>query len=192
MQKKIPVDLPHKLTDERFVACFDGFRKSLDERVADGTAFDPDKSRRITYAATTTSNGLSGPKNVALRDCVAKVYRDVMGKPPEDTTYSAIFTFEPAIDVVRAEYETIAVLVCSEPGLEIMTKDGGWCAVDPEDSKSGIVLAGALHPVFPSTRYRFSKPVKTCVLFTVEPACANELTRAYYHRDRMRKEHVRY
>lgn len=186
----MPVDLPHKLADGRFVARFDGFRKSLDERVADGMTFKPDKTRRVTYAATTT-NTSNGPKSVALRDCVAEVYREVMGNPPRDATYSAIFTFEPVIDVVRAEYETIAVLVCSEPGLEIMTKDGGWCAVDPEDSKSGIVLAGALHPVFPSTRYRFRKPVKTCVLFTVEPACANELTRAYYHRDRMRKD-IRY
>ena len=186
----MPVDLPHKLSGGRFVSRFDEFRKNLDKRVGEGTTFEPNRTRRVTYAAT--ANTSNGPKNVALRDCVADVYREVMGNPPRDATYSATFTFEPALDVVRSEYEIIAVLVCSDPGLEIMTEDGGWCAVDPEDSKSGIVLAGALHPVFPSTKYRFRKPVKTCVLFTVEPACANELTRACYHRDRMSKENVRY
>ena len=189
----MPLDLPHNLAGDRFVAIFDEFRKKFDERVSEGTArFESNRSRRITYAATSGATTFSdGPKNVALRDCVAEVYREVLGKPPRDATYSATFTFEPAIDVVRAEYETIAVLVCSEPGLQIMKEDGGWRTVDPEDSKSGIVLAGAFHPVFPSTRYRFTEPVKTCVLFTIEPSCANELTRAYYHRDRMSKD-VRY
>ncbi|MBE35216.1 MAG: hypothetical protein CMI16_06635 [Opitutaceae bacterium] len=189
----MPLDLPHNLADGRFNTIFDEFRKKLDERVSENTAwFEPNRTRRITYASTSNAAATSSndSKNVALRDCVAEVYRSVIGEVPRDVTYSATFTFEPAIDVVRAEYEPIAVLVCSEPGLQIMTKDG-WCDVAVENSKSGVVLAGALHPIFPSTRYRFRNPVKACVLFTVDAACANELTRAYYHRDRMSKD-IRY
>lgn len=168
-KKKMPVDLPSKLVDKRFVAHFEQFQKTYDECVAEGFEFESDVTRRVTYASTTKIPG--GWKNVALRDCVAEVYRLSMGKPPRDATYSAITKYEPAIDVVHAECETIAVILCSEPGLEVMTVDrGGWRAVEPEYSKRGIVLAGAFHPAFPATRYRFRKSVKMCALFTIQAA----------------------
>lgn len=179
--------IPFALGDDRFADSLETFRKDLDGRVAGGTmTCRPNSVGRRVLATTNTTienkdAAARSAKNVALGNRVADVYREINGVSSTHATFGAAFVFEPTPDIQRTEYGTIAIVLCSEPGLQVL-KEGVWCSPSPEESRNGVVIAGALHPSLPSTRFRFSRLVRFCLLLTVEPCYVNEFTRAYYHK----------
>jgi len=179
--------IPFALGDDRFADSLETFRKDLDGRVAGGTMTCAPNSvfRRVlvtTKTIQTKNVAARSAKNVALGNRVADVYREVNGGvSATHATFGAAFVFQPTTDIQRTEYGTIGVILCSEPGLQVL-KEGVWCSPSTEELRNGVVIAGALHPSLPSTRFRFSRLVSFYLLLTVEPCYVNEFTRAYYHK----------
>ena len=161
------------LTDSRFADSLNRFQTKFNEQGPPASRFQANIVTRRAYAyASTTTCTLMHP--------VADVYHKVFGGLPRDATFSMAAMFNPTTEVERTEYGTMCIVFCSQPGMQILSKDGFWCDVSLEQSKSGVVISGALHPVLPSTKYRFTLSVSYYLMLAFEPSYATELTRRNY------------
>lgn len=177
-------DLPVVLAGDRFADSLETFRRKLehDEQNGDPTARRANATRHLAFATTNDEADAAriNDKAKTLKKKIFEVYLEILGRPPKDARYAVTFVARPPPRVERTEYDVVAVIVCHEAGLQVL-KDGAWYSLTAEQCASGVVVAGAFHPVLPATRYRFWRPVSGFLTFSVEPSCVTAATRHFYH-----------
>lgn len=175
-------DLPVVLSGDRFSDLLETFRLKLEHGEEGADAFRDNTTRQLAFATTNDDADAAriNEKARKLKTKIFEVYREVFGKPPTNARYGVKFVVRPPSHEVRIEYEIMSVIVCHEAGLQVF-RDGAWYALTAEQSASGVVVAGAFHPVLPATRYRFWRRVSGYLTFSVEPSCVTVATRHYFH-----------
>ncbi len=143
------------------ISCFDEW--TLNE--SSGTL--PRESATVMTCFATTQHAPT-EKADRLKRAVTYAHEQACDSAPEDHRFTLKIMSLPEMGVVRTEYGSLCFLVCDDDGVEVHA-GGRWLPVPREQAKKGIVLAGAMHPILPATRYRVTSPVERLFIFATEP-----------------------
>ena len=102
-----------------------------------------------------------------LKRAVMDAHQQACDSVPADHRFIIKIMSFPEVGIVRTEYGSLCFLVCDEIGLEVYA--GSWIPVPRETARVGVVVAGAMHPILPATRYRLMSPVERLFVFSTEP-----------------------